>query len=274
MASLASIGACGLLALGIAHASQRPAGTAADAARAAGLSVERRWSLILSPAPSDLALAQIRLEGSARERISSRALSVAVSRPFGDDYLAVATPSFGTPGGPRALVLLVNRPSALLDPVHVQLRLTARRTLGAPLTRKLSDPFTRPANAPRPPLCDLPLHGSALSAADLRPLHSRGGALTGFSAASAVAQAYDVVCGLPYASSFAQAVGQSPAPSSPTPPEAPSPAPPAPSPAPPVGRVPGEGCVPAPGYACPAAVSSTASVAAGEGERRTAAGAH
>jgi hypothetical protein len=268
LASLASVGACGVLALGIAHASGRPSGRAADTARVTGLSVERRWSLTLSPAPNDLALAQIKLEGSARELISSRSLNVAVSGPFGDDYMAVATPSFRTAGGPRALVLIVNRPSVLLDPVHVQLRLTARRELGAPSTRVLANPFMRPASAPRPSLCDLPVHNSALTAAELRPLHSRGGALTGFSTASAVAQAYDAVCGLPFASSFEQAVEHSQAPS-PTPPEvpapeAPSPTPPAPSPGPPVGRLPGEGCEPRPGYACPAAVRSrTPAVAVG-----------
>ena len=64
----------------------------------------------------------------------------------------------------------------------------------------------------------------------------------------AVAQAYDVVCGLPHASSFQRAVTRGlPAPQSP-----------------PVGKLPGEGCKPAPGYACPGAVGSASqAVAAG-----------
>jgi hypothetical protein len=172
------------------------------------------------------------------------------------------------------LVLLVNRASPLLDPVSVRLRLTARGALGSPLVRRLADPFSRPAGARRPALCNLALHGSVLSASTVRPLHSRGQALAGFDAASALAQAYDVVCALPYMSSFEQAVEQpSPAPPSPVSP-APSPVPPAPSPAPPVGRLPGEGCVPAAHYACPGALASTSAGATADGERRAAAGAY
>ena len=132
-----------------------------------------------------------------------------MSGPFGDDYLAAAVPRLQTPGAPWALVLLVNRPSALLDPVSVHVRLTARRTLGTPVVWKLTDPLTHPDTGLTPALCNLALHGGALGESDLRPLHSRGAALAGFDAASAVAQAYDVVCGLPYASSFEQAVRQS-----------------------------------------------------------------
>ncbi|MGD0455537.1 MAG: hypothetical protein ABSB69_18280 [Solirubrobacteraceae bacterium] len=231
--------------------------------------------MTLSPTPDDLSLAEIDFHGSGRQEISGRSLQVAVSGPFGDDYLAVAVPRFRTPAAQRALVLLVNRPSPLADPVSVHLRLTALRSLGVPVVRRLGDPFRRHAGGRTPALCNLPLHGSALSASEVRPLHSRGQALAGFDAASAVAQAYDVVCGLPYASSFAQAVEQpSPAPPSPAPPESPSPAPPAPSPAPPGGKLPGEGCIPAPGYACPAAVRGAASAAAVDGARRALAGAH
>jgi hypothetical protein len=208
---------------------------------ASAASGENRWGLTLAPVPDDLALAQVSFNRAARgQAISASSLQVSVSGPFGDDYLAAAVPRLAGNGVPRALVLLVNRPSPLLDPVSVHLQLSARRALGAPLLRRLTNPFTRPGGG-RATLCDLPLHGSALSPSELRPLHSRGQALAGFDAASAIAQAYDAACGLPHASSFEQAVKQ---------PSAPPPSPPSP----PVGKLPGEGCKPAPGYACPGAV--------------------
>ena len=243
--------------------------------RAGLAAASRSWQLTLSPAPGEFSLAEINFHGSGRQRISARSLQVAVSGLFGDDYLAVGAPQLATSGAPRALVLLVNRPSPLADPVSVHLRLTALRSLGAPLVRTLADPFTRPAGAPTPALCNLPVHGSALSASEVRPLHARGQALAGFDAASAVAQAYDVVCGLPYASSFESAVRQpSSAAPSPAPPGSPSPAPPVPSPAPPVGRLPGEGCIPTHGHACPAAARSSSPAAVPDGARRAGAGAN
>jgi hypothetical protein len=259
--------ACGSLALGTAQASTVPApnGARAAASRVGVSSVGRTLSLTLSPAPDDFALAEVRFGRAGHgQSISGSSLQVAVRGPFGDDYLAVATPRFRTPGGPRALVLIVNRPSALLDPVLVRLQLTARRALGTPLVRHQADPLTRPHTGPRPALCDLPRHGSALSTSELRSLRSRGQALTGFGEASAVAQAYDVVCGLPHASSFVQAV-RPPTPPLPTPP---LPAPPEPQP-------PGcTACAPAPGYACPLAEPSLCRGPLAAGARRAAAGAH
>jgi hypothetical protein len=225
-----------LVIVSMAAGGSKPAASAASG--------ENRWGLTLTPAPNDLALAEVSFHRAARgQAVSVSSLQVSVSGPFGDDYLAAAVPRIETDRVPRALVLLVNRPSALLDPVSVHVQLTARRALGAPLVRRLTDPFTRPAGGGTPALCDLALHGSALSASELRPLHLRGQALAGFDAASAVAQAYDVVCGLPHASSFEQAVRP---------------------PSPPVGKLPGEGCKPAPGYACPGAVErASPAVAAG-----------
>ncbi len=207
----------------------------------------RTWTITLSPAPDDLALAQIAFRGAApTARVTGASLQVAVSGPFGDDYLASS--AVRLPGGPRALVLLVNRPSPLEEPVDVRMRVTALRKLGTPVVSRLADPFVRSASAPRPGLCDLPLHGVALSPSQLSPLRSRGAPLAGFAGTNAVAQAYDVVCSLPFAGSFEQAVTHSGAGST-------SPVPsPQPPPAPPVGKLPGEGCVPAPGYACPGAV--------------------
>jgi hypothetical protein len=275
---LVSLATCGVLALGAAQASTIGQANNAHArvSRAAAASVWRTWSLTLSPRPGDLALAEVGFHGAAKGHgVSAGSLHVAVSGPFGDDYLAAVAPRFATPAGPLALVLLVNRPSPLLDPVSVRVRLTAQGSLGVPTVRRLADPFTRPDAGRTPTLCNLPLHGSALSASELRPLHARGSALAGFATASAVAQAYDLVCGLPHASSFEQAVEQpSSTPPSPAPPEPPSPVPPAPSPAPPVGKLPGEGCVPTPGYACPGAVKGSTPTAVLDGARRAAARAH
>jgi hypothetical protein len=216
-------------------------------------SVRQSWPLSISAAPGDLALTELSFPAARGQQISGRTLQVALAAPFGDDYLVAGALRLARAGIPRLLVLLVNRPSALLDPVSVHVRLAASSTLGTPLVRRLADPITRSA-AHSPVLCDLDLHGSALSASEVLPLHAQGQALAGFDAAAALAQAYDLGCALPYASSFVQAVEQAPAPSSPT----------APAPSPPVGRLPGEGCAPTPGYACPASVRSD-SRAAGVG---------
>jgi hypothetical protein len=167
-----------------------------------------------------------------------------VSAPYGDDYLVLATPSFRPSLVPRALVLVVNRPSALLDPVKVRLQLRTASALGRPLVSRLLDPFTRPGSGTRAALCDLSLHGQAtLGSANLRTLASHGDPLSGFSSSSAVSQAYDLLCGLPYEGSFKQAVRHTS----------------------PVGKVPGEGCTPTPGRACPEAGGIT-SVAAALGD--------
>jgi hypothetical protein len=234
---------CAVLALGAAFAIASGAGTGTGAGVTPGgrAASERSWPVSMSAAPDDLALAELSFRSAAKgEQLSTRSLQVAVTGPFGDDYLVAGALRLARAGIPRLLVLLVNRPSALLDPVSVHLRLTASSALGRPLLRSLANPLTRAAARP-PSLCDLDLHGAALSASEVRPLRSQGQALAGFDAAAALAQAYDVVCALPHASSFEQAVEQGPAPSTP----------PAPIPSPPVGRLPGEGCVPTPGYACP-----------------------
>ena len=235
---------CALLLLGaaLAIASQTGKGGGAGARKSITASARRTSALSLSAAPDDMTLAEVSFQAAARgQQISRSSLQVAVGTPFGDDYLAAGALRLPRADVPRLLVLLVNRPSALLDPVSVQVRLTARATLGQPMVRTLANPLTRPAGAHAPALCKLLPHGLALSASEVYPLHSRGQALGGFDAAGALSQAYDVVCGLPHASSFEQAVAQPAAPSQPNPP--------APSPTPPVGKLPGEGCVPRPGYA-------------------------
>ncbi len=159
----------------------------------------RSVPLTASPAPSDLELFQVSFPHSAGPRaISGSSLTMTVSAPYGDDYLVLATPSFKPSLAPRALVLVVNRPSALLDPVTVRLQLRAAGVLGTPVISRLVDPFTHPGSGSKAALCDLSLHGEAtLSSANLRTLDSHGDPLSGFGSSSAVSQAYDLLCGLP-----------------------------------------------------------------------------
>jgi hypothetical protein len=230
LTTLALVAACGLFVLGaVIVVDGASARSVSSGARRADAAATRTWRVSLSPGPGDLALAQISFPAGARQLLTRRSLQVAVSGPFGDDYLATATLRVARPQGPMALVLLVNRPSPLLDPVTVRLRVTARRSLGTSVVRRLADPFRRPAADPAPALCDLRRHDTALAASDLSALGARGTSLVGFSAASAVAQAYDVACGLPSASSFEQVVERTA----------------------PIGRLPGEGCQPSAGRACP-----------------------
>jgi hypothetical protein len=251
LTTLTLVATCGLLALGaIVLASGQSAGSETPRARDAAAAM-RTWQLSMSAVPADLALAEISFANADRTRLERRSLHVAVSGAFGDDYLASAVLHPATKRGPTALVLLVNRPSPLLDPAAVTLRISAQRSLGAPTVRRAANPFERPAGAPVPSLCDPQRHG-ALGASSLSVLGTRGTALTGFAAASSVAQAYNAVCALSSSSSFKQAVERSGASGSPTP------TPAEPQPTPPLGKIPGEGCHPAAGRACPGAVAAPA----------------
>jgi hypothetical protein len=238
----------GLLALGVAGASAgwASAGGASRAASSASHS-DSRWTLTLSPQPDDLALAEVRFHPRSKPS-SVSLLRVVASGPFGDDYLTVAAPRGHSSRDAWALILLVNRPSPLLDPTAVKLTVSAPDSLGAHIVRRVEDPFARAVAAKRPSLCDLTSHGSPLGAGALRRIRSAGTALAGFNSVAAVAQAYDAACGLSYAQAFRQAVtgaSSSPAPSPPTP----TPSPPAPTPVPgPPHCVP---CDPDPGIACP-----------------------
>lgn len=251
----------GLLMLGGALAIALKARAPTAASRRAAASGTRSLPVTMSAAPDDFALAELSFDRAAgAQQLTSGSLRMAVDGPFGDDYLLAAALRLAHARTPRVLVLLVNRPSPLLDPVSVHVRLTASRSLGQPSLRLFANPLARGTGIRAPMLCDLALHGSALSASEVRPLRSRGRALAGFAGAEALAQAYDVVCGLPHASSFAESVEHA-ATSAPIPTEAPAPAPTQPpsSPPPPVGKLPGEGCVPAPGYACPGAAAAAKS---------------
>jgi hypothetical protein len=276
LTTLALGATCGVLALGTVLAvSGASARGATSRAKRAGAAAMRTWRLSLSPGPGELALAEISFHAGGRRLLSRRSLQVTVSGPFGDDYMATAALRVAGAHGPTALLLLLNRPSPLMDPAIVHVRVTALRLLGAPIVRRLADPFTRPAADHAPSLCDLRRHGAALTGSQLSAIGALGTPLVGFSAASAVAQAYDVACALPYASFFKQAVERAaPAPVSPAPSEPVAPTSPAPSPVPPVGKFPGEGCRPTAGRACPEAVWSASRAPARDGARPAAAGAH
>jgi hypothetical protein len=185
----------------------------------------RTWPLRLAPVPNDLALAEIRFPHAGRRQLTGTWLKVAVRPPFGDDYLVLATPRTGAfDATPEALVLVVNRPSPLLDPEHVGLSLIAHKRLA-------------------------------------------GHAVTGgLRAAAAVAQAYDVVCGLPYEASFGHLVAGAAPPPAPSPP-APTPTPPVTPPPPSPGPPRCAPCNPSPGYACPEYCSGESALAQPAGRR-------
>jgi hypothetical protein len=276
--SLAALLLSGGLALVLAGAPHASTGASARArlarvskARAAlaqgravpALSRARRLPLSLAAAPDDLALLELRFPATARRGISKRELHVAVRGPFGADYLAVATTR--RPGREQALILLVNRPSALEDPADVQLLIKTARSLGAPSVTRVQNPLARSATAASAALCDpsLAVAGAPLSGAALHALSSRGAPLSGFEVADAVAQGYDAACGLAYEAAFGELVMGGAPPASPTPPSGPpapnpappTPAPPIPTPPAPVPTPPGPPrcapCDPEPGYACP-----------------------
>lgn len=209
----------------------------------------RGWRITLSPTPGDLSLVEIAFPHAGRQSLSTRTLQTAAGSPFGADYLAVAVPRRPSRGHQLALMLLANRPSALLDPASVRLRISAGHSLGPPVLQRVTDPLTHPSAHPARALCGLTAHGRPLSGPSLRALSVRGAALVGFDAPDAVAQAYDAACGLTYSGAFRAALAGSAGGCSGGVPCAPAPAPPSPRPprcAP---------CDPRPGFACPLAAS-------------------
>jgi hypothetical protein len=193
---------------------------------------DRSWAVTVSPAPGEVSLVQIRFPHAGSGRVSAASLEVSAPRVFGSDYLAAAVlrPSLGRDS---ALVLVANRPSPLLDPVHVSLAVRAKGALGPPSVLSVGDLFARTNSAPRPRLCDLTLHGASLTAAGLTLLGGAGARLRAVDGTEALAQAYDLACGLPNAGTLRGAL------SSPV----------------------GGGCTPCdprPGFACPLIKASTA----------------
>lgn len=268
LAILALLAVCG--AAVVTGADATPLAASANAAGQPAWTQQHRlahsWSLAFSPAPGDLELAEVSFRGPRHRRLTAGSLRVAVRGALGSDYLVAGAVGMRAPAGPRALVLLVNRPSPLADPASVVVRVTARRSLGRATVYRLADPLSDPHVGLTPALCDIPLRGEALAAVDLASLGSRGAALAGFGGLAALAQAYDLACGLPSSPAFAQAVRGSMTSCGPagtpgalccppnaicaTPPTPGAPAPP--TPVPPLPGPPGcASCNPRPGYACP-----------------------
>lgn len=157
---------------------------------------------VTAPAQFDLTLAELRFPGRP-----GPPGHLALGQAPGLYYVAGALVRRPSRSGPRALVLVVNeRPRGSLAPdlLRLGLRVTADRALGSPSLRQRVNPFPRPAGSGLDPrLCGL---GARHGAADLRAVLSGGRPLPGYGVAAAVAQAYDVACGLPYDSAFARAV--------------------------------------------------------------------
>ncbi|HEX4436403.1 MAG TPA: hypothetical protein VH061_06355 [Solirubrobacteraceae bacterium] len=206
----------------------------------------RHWTVAMSPHADDLAVAAISFPHAGHRVLSAQALAIG-PLVAGDDFFGLAM-SRRAPR--RALLLVVNRPSPLEDPVTVRVRFSALARLGRPVVRIAANPIDDPPSM-RPNWCTLPRNDAALKGVELRILATRGEALKGFAAGEGVAQAYDAVCGLPFAASFKEAL---------TGPETSSPEPepePEPVPAPP-GCQP---CPPRPGFACPLSARAAVCVA-------------
>ena len=179
----------------------------------------RAWSVTLAPDPADFAVAVVRFPARGRPALSARTLRAAVPGAFGADYLAVAALRRRAHGSRIALVLLVNRPTPLLDPASVRVRLRSARALGAPDALVESNPFDRPVQPATgsPPAvtrtwpCALS-SPAILDASALVPISSRGAPVAGFTLTGAVAAAYDWACDLAEPPAFEQAVHPAPAP--------------------------------------------------------------
>jgi hypothetical protein len=255
-------------------------------AHAAGALPPRHTALVLDPAPSDLELAELEFSRRRSQRISATTLRVAVHGLFGADYLAIATPRRRPHGELVALVLLVNRPTALADPASIRVSVRASRSLGRISTLRLRNPFTSHGTGaiagPTDLRCRIPRAGRSLEASDLRQVGlPRGAKLTGFGVTAAIAAAYDVSCALAYPSALRQAVqgpgntgcgsGAIPQGTLCCPPNAicapaPTPEPVPPSPVPPACPP----CNPRPGYACPLIAQPTICPAVARAARRLA----
>jgi hypothetical protein len=113
LSTLAPVAIGGILVLGAAVAAAAVLGsrsTGAHGGRAAVAPLTRTWTLSMSAAPGDLALAEVSFPRAHRgQLLSARSLQVAVGEPFGDDYLAAAALRLQGAGAPRLLAVLVNR---------------------------------------------------------------------------------------------------------------------------------------------------------------------
>jgi hypothetical protein len=218
---------------------------AAGGAGRAGSARLRSLPVALSPGPGDLSLLAIRFSHPGARPIDGRSVRLAVSGPFGSDFLGIAAPRRGR--GQPVLAVVANRVSAALDPATVRLRVLWAAPLGTPRLRRLADPLSRPVAHADPALCTLTKNGVALVPQALRSLGARGAPIAGFGTAAAVAEAYDAACGLPVVAGFRRALAGSGVPCQ----EA-SGCSPQPEPAPPTTEAPKcAPCDPTPGRACP-----------------------
>jgi len=260
----AALAALAAIPIGAVPAAARSGSEVArEGARAAHV-----WQLDLAPAPGSWALAQIRFRARRGARISQRTLGASVKGAFGSDYLAAAGLRGPSSGQLVALVLVVNRPSALADPATVRLRMRSAGALGAH-TQLVTSEALHAIGPGYGANCRLTNISTALTAANLRAVTSRGEPLAGFTSAGAIAAAYDQMCEHqdpeePTAHQFERDVEPNPPGSGPTP----TPAPPVPPRCAP--------CEPRPGFACP--LTPTPSICYQTAARRTAdpagAGAH
>jgi hypothetical protein len=246
----------GLLAVCLTATTAVSVGNVAAAVRA------RSFSVVLSPSPGDVTLLQLRFPRARSATIGSHSLRVSVHGSFGADYLAIAAPLHRERASRQVLVVLANRPSALLDPGPVHLRLTLARSLGVPVLRHLADVLSRDDARPPVGLCSLTTAGKPLASASLRPLGARGAAVADFGVAAAVAAGYDGACGSASASqAFKSALsgesGGSAGSGGGCTTGACEPAPVPPSPGPPRCAP----CDPQPGFACPLVASAAFCVA-------------
>jgi hypothetical protein len=161
---------------------------------------------LTAPAQFNLTLAAVGFDTGA-----GRPLRLRLRQGPGLYFVAAALVRRPVAGGPRALVLAINRrPRGSLAPDRrsIGLRVTAARALGAAVLRQAANPLPRPVGgggAP-PAICGPAGPRRALAAGDLRALLGAGLPLPGFGAAASVAQAFDLVCGLPSDPAFARAV--------------------------------------------------------------------
>jgi hypothetical protein len=291
---LVSVAALAALAAAMAGSAQAgrstPAAHATAVQRFAAIPHARHTELVLAPRPSDLAIVEVRFPHRLRgTHLFSSTVQASVQGAFGADYMALGVSRVRALPGPQVMLLLANRPSALLDPARVHLQLSTLAALGKPMLRTVEDPLTHPNPARAAALlCDLEAGGRELGRSAFDWLLARGTSPRSLDPSWAISQAYDITCSLPYSSVFlarlagtttqcssgANAQGTLCCPSNaicapaPTPPTPPAPNPPAPPP----GCTP---CDPPPGYACPLVVSPSVCpgppVASGA---RVAAGAH
>lgn len=205
-------------------------------------------SVVVSPAEGNFVLARLSFPGAHGRPLTKSSLRLQPPSWAADDAIALATPAHPRASGRVALLLIANRPTNLAEPVSVRLRALADPGLGPAGVRRVENPLGHSPGRPAW-LCGLASHGRAPA---LRTLGAHGRPVAGLGPAGAVAQAFEIACGLPVGPQLKAAL----APPRPVPP--PAPGPPAPE------RPECAPCDPRPGYACPLVASPAYCVAGRE----------